>query len=362
MKGNMAIVNTYFTDFLSKIRLQPNHINDLKTGHKTLRDRLLSYDGLKDIIIATFLQGSYRRATTVRPHADKRADVDLIVVTNLSSDKITPTEAVKKFIPFLEEHYKGKYQINGRSIAIELSYVDLDLVITTAPSEAELNAYKAAEDNLITDDRMITEIDNLIYKASAEWRLSPLLIPDRDVHEWTRTHPLEQIRWTQEKNSRCSGHYVNVVKAIKWWHRIHSEELPKYPKSYPLEHLIGTNFPEMIDSVAEGVTFSLEAIVANYQETVARQEVPFLPDHGVPEHDVFKRISATDFSQFYSGIKEAAKIAREALDETDIEKSVNLWRNLLGTKFPEYSGGSSNKGGFVPPSNPTTPQRTQRFA
>ena len=109
-------INSYFNDFLSNIRLTSSQKEDLKRGHKTLRDRLNTDDELKDIIISTFLQGSYRRSTAVRPLNGKRADVDVIVVANLDRNEITPQQTIEKFIPFVEKHYKGKYEIQGRSI------------------------------------------------------------------------------------------------------------------------------------------------------------------------------------------------------------------------------------------------------
>ena len=36
----MSTVPSYFKDFLSNIRLTDNQVNDLKTGHTTLRKRL----------------------------------------------------------------------------------------------------------------------------------------------------------------------------------------------------------------------------------------------------------------------------------------------------------------------------------
>jgi len=130
----MSNINTYFTDFLQDIRLTENQRNDLKRGHSTLRDRLMSDESLSKYIVTTFLQGSYRRSTAIRPVGDKRADVDVIVVTKLDRNSVTPQKAIDLFIPFVEKHYKGKYRVQGRSIGIELSYVDLDIVITSAPS------------------------------------------------------------------------------------------------------------------------------------------------------------------------------------------------------------------------------------
>lgn len=63
-------ISTYFTDFLTDIRLTSNQINDLIKGHETLRNRLNNDETLSELIVSTFLQGSYRRATAVRPKGD----------------------------------------------------------------------------------------------------------------------------------------------------------------------------------------------------------------------------------------------------------------------------------------------------
>ncbi len=140
---------SYFSDFLSEIRLTHGQINDCRTGHTTLRRRLLDDDKLSNVIVNTFLQGSYRRATAVRPKGNSRADVDVIVVTKLHKDEFTPARALEQFVPFLEKHYEGKYKPQGRSFAIELTYVDLDIVPTAAPSESEIGVLKEAA---ISDD------------------------------------------------------------------------------------------------------------------------------------------------------------------------------------------------------------------
>jgi hypothetical protein len=337
---------SYFTDFLAEIRLTDNQVDDLITGHKTLRDRLKEDKELSKIIVSTFLQGSYRRATATRPKNGKRSDVDVVVVTNLDKEKYTPEEAHDFFIPFLENHYKGKYRIQGRSLGIELSYVDLDLVVTSAPTESQK---ELLEDYSLTTEYSIDDLVEwnfsksfslpndarsesfiLLEKAAneAEWKTEPLYIPNRDAEMWDPTDPLAQIKWTWDKNKKCNKHYVNVVKALKWWRRVDNPE-GSHPKSYPLEHLIGQSCPDAIDSVAEGITLTLEEIVADYQEK------PEMPDHGVPEHDVFDRLSDQEYEAFYERVKEAAKIAREALDAETVFDSATAWRKLLGKKFPE---------------------------
>ncbi len=356
---------TYFKDFLTEIRPTSNQVNEYKQGYKTLMKRLREDEKLSLIIVALILQGSYRRATAVRPKNGKRADVDVIVITKLSEDEYTPEQALDLFEPFLEKHYKGKYQPQGRSWGIELSYVDLDLVVTSAPSESEIEIFKA--DSIITLDtpdtiddwrmtpswlpselRYIYPSSKLQYrldaaKQEAEWKLSPLRIPDRDAEKWDDTHPIEQIKWTWEKNRKCNGHYVNVVKALKWWRRV-NHLTPKYPKGYPFEHLIGQCCLDGIKSVAEGVTFTLETIAQNYKFYADRKIVPVLPDHGVPKHNVFHRVSGEDFAEFHSQVCDAAVIARKALDSNNINESVANWQQLFGNKFPDAPPGSGGSG------------------
>jgi len=191
-------------------------------------------------------------------------------------------------------------------------------------------------------------------RKEAEWKLSPLRIPDREAKVWDDTHPLEQIKWTWTKNRATNKHYINVVKALKWWRRV-NYTTPKYPKGYPLEHIIGDNCVDGIGSVAAGVTNALENIVANYRDYAARKETPFLSDRGVPAHNVMRRITGEEFAEFYGQAEEGAKIARRALDATTVRESALEWRKLFGDKFPappdddddEGNGSSTKSSGYT---------------
>lgn len=374
---------TCFETFLKEIRPTENQQDDAKTGHETLRDRLNKAEDLAPILVSDFLQGSYRRATAVRPKGDRRADVDIVVVTNLSEKGHTPEQAMRKFVPFLERHYKGKYRWQSRSFGIELSYVDLDLVVTSAPSTEDSALLKSAA--VITDadvvaakdwflspawvrmeDRRFVSAEIMKAMATAqaqpEWKLKPLRIPDRDVKQWDSTHPLEQIRWTRHKNADCNGHFVNVVKALKWWRLLDENAKPERPKGFPLERLIGECCPDGINSVAEGVTKTLESVVSKYGYMIPLKMKPLLRDYGVPEHDVFQKVSAEDFADFFGQVETAAKLARQALDHKDAVESQRLWHKLFGPKFPKPPEQTKkDEGGYTPRSEVTVPA-SGRFA
>lgn len=361
----MADLNTYFNDFLSNIRLTGNQVADCKKGHKVLRGRLSEDENLKDIIVSVFLQGSYKRSTAVRPLGESRSDVDLIVVTNLDKDSISPGKALEKFRGFLHKWYEGKYKKQGRSWGIELSYVSLDLVPTAAPGEV---AKQLARTLSVTKDFTLEESNewpfleeraqffdgdsfrHMISENKEEWKSEPLWIPDRDAGEWDQTDPLTQIFVTQEKNKSCNRHFVNVVKCLKWWRKA-VQPVPKYPKSYPLEHLVFLTCPDGIKSVAQGVVETLEAIRDRYRCEAVKKETPFVPDHGVPDHNVLARVSGDDFADFYHHVSDAAEIARKAYDEPDTRESAVLWQELFGNKFPDppkNKNNSNSSDGFSP--------------
>ncbi|MEL7655845.1 MAG: nucleotidyltransferase [Bacillota bacterium] len=370
-----------FDIFLQDIRPTTSMLTDCQIGHITLRERLSADKDLQPYLVSDFLQGSYRRSTAVRPKNGKRSDVDIIVVTNLSESKYTPEEAMAVFEPFLDKHYKGKWQIQGRSFGIELTHVDIDLVITSAPSESEYGILTS--DAVKTDEDIMTSLDwrlNLswlslqsrrqrfdtkslleIAKEQEEWRLNPLRIPNRDANIWEDTHPLEQIRWTRDKNKNTDGYFVNVAKCVKWWWLEQFNE-PQPPKGFPLERIVGDCCPNGITSVAEGLVSTLETIVSKYGLYVTLKSKPQLPDYGVPGHDVLKRVTSEEFAEFYHHINTAALLARRAYDSTDRKESVNFWRELLGNKFPPPpDNGGSKHSGYTPPNSPAVPG-SGRFA
>jgi len=360
-------IPTYFSDFLRQISPDRSERAEYQEQHSFLSDLIKNDEDLKDCIVSTFLQGSYKRGTLVLPEVGKNADVDVVVVTRFSEGDTTPDQALKAFIPFLEKHYKGKYKLQGRSIGISLPKVDLDLVVTSAPSESQIGILQS--DAVLNNDT-IDEIDDwrLIpswvspskregldldtffksLKEEADWKLEPLRIPDREVMIWRSTHPLEQIKWTSNKNKNTNGYYTQVVKVIKWL-RQNDPEMPKYPKGYPLEHLVGYCCPDGITSVAEGVTLTLERMASIFRAYAESNQTPQLPDHGVPEHDVMRRITGEEFAQFHNKIVKVAKSAREALDSDSIEDSANSWRRIFGDDFPGPPGGGGNDKNGTPP-------------
>lgn len=344
----MASIPTLFAEFLSDIRPQDSHIEDYKDGHKRLREKLQDDDSIAEIYVADFLQGSYKRSTAVKPRRDERSDVDIVFVTNIEREE-KPEEALERCVPFLQSHYDDdEWKRNDRSFKIERADVEIDLVLTATPTEAARSAVEAMS-SFDVDDNLGIENKSVLSKALGmnpkeggdQWKDEPLYIPDRRLQKWEETHPLKTLEFTSKKNGLTDGHYVNVVKATKWWRRTKTSDVDG-PTSYPLEHLVGECCPDSLDSVAQGVTTTLEQIRDEYRSHAKRNQAPELPAHGLPHVDVFDRIDGDEFAEFHSCVVDAADLARTAYDENNKSESRDYWARLFGDEFPEYEGSDSD--------------------
>lgn len=347
---------TKFNDFITNISLTDEMKSELRKAYKQLRANLNSHEISKEII-TTFLQGSYARHTGVKPvEKEDKIDVDLVVVTRFDSQKITPKQALEAFIPFLEKYYKDKYRMQGRSIGIKLGKCEIDLVPTAIPSSnLQKFFYEAFENDEYSESFFKA---NATQKAFTEylnkddsWKNDPLKIPDREAGKWDDTHPLAQIFWTQNKNRETDGAYIKVVRAIKWWKKnfcLNADSI----KSYPLEHFVGDCCPSRKDSLANLITDVLKKI-ASFDENIK----PYLQDRGVPQHDVFGRVSENDYKNFILEVRKISKKANEALSEAEPYKSSMLWRSIFGKEFPVYDEPTHQFTKREEPSSPTKPSR-----
>lgn len=350
-----------FDGFLSEIRLADKQRDACIAAHQEVREKVEADPKLSKIVVSTFLEGSYVRHTIVKPLKGDRADVDVVIVTRLSKDEYTPTKVINQFKDFLESHYKDRYHIQGRSIGIRFPTVDLDLVVTAAPSESVIGILKSKQAEESQDLGFLLDMP----QNEEQWKTEPLLIPDRDAGQWVPTFPLAQLEWTRNKNKATNGHFVNVVKVIKRWRDLDGDG--KRPKGFLVERLAGEYCPDGIQSVAEGVEAVFRGIKDAYKYHALNGTVPFVRDTGIPSNNVFKRISVEEFRDFYGRVRVASAAATDAYNDTDLSSSNNKWCGLLGKDFPSDSnGGGSKRGpgpdiGFPPPTKPAQ-VRPGRFA
>ena len=169
-------LNDQLRELVTEISPTDSQQRELRDAHIRLRERLMADEDLKPLIVGTFLQGSYRRHTAKRPETGDKPDVDTVVVTRLNRHEYTPEQAMNVLRPFLNRYYPGKWKKKGRSVGIEMGKVKLDVVLTSAPSEAlERSLIKAMQQE---NDYGET------FDTGDEWRNEPLWIPDREAKNW----------------------------------------------------------------------------------------------------------------------------------------------------------------------------------
>jgi len=364
-----------FDTFLTNIDISRAQLEACHAAHKEVNTLLTKDAETGSVILGTFIQGSLKRGTCVRAVNDHKSDVDLVVATALNEDDHTPPAlAWERFAPLLERTYgpQGKrWRAQGRSVRLDFPgpteerSVELDLVLTSAPSEAMIG--------LLHKDRWLLDPDpdplatrTVIAKAvndarrDASWKLEALRIPDREKKVWEDTHPLAQIVWTSDKNGTTNGQYTHVVQSLKWWQRV-SADFEK-PKGYALEAIVGACCPDRLSDLGEGIALTLAEIVRRYAGEFQAGVTPAIADVG-SGLNVLSRVQPGDFRVFYAAAKVAAHVAEEAASTGSRERACVLWRQLFGAAaFPSYrdpTPPSGSSGGFQQPKAPASPTPTR---
>ena len=242
-----------FLRFLSDIEPSDSTKASAKSAHENLRSFLQDHEIFKEYHVKTFLSGSYKRNTAIRPKTrdgeKERPDIDIIVVTNhtLSDD---PQEVITLLYNTLKNKYPD-IRKQSRSVGITTSTVDMDVVPIIAPFG--LN--------------------------------SKLYIPDRKLDNWLETNPPGHTEWTTEINKNFDGRFKPTVKLFKWWRR-ENPTINKKPKGFVLECIAAECMDPDVDQYPELFVGMFENIVSNYSTDIRLGNVPHIEDPSVSGNDV----------------------------------------------------------------------------
>jgi len=294
-------IQTQFREFLADIEPSPTTKKRAKNAHTSLRDFIRSHETFKHYHESTFLSGSYKRDTAIRPQKkggdEERPDVDIIVVTNHSLDD-APGDVVGLLYDTLSDKY-DKLRKQTRSVGVFTSTADMDVVPIIAPDG----------------------MDGTLY------------IPDRRLEDWLETNPPAHTTWTTEMNAASEGRFKPLVKLAKWWRRA-NPTIAKRPKGFMIECIVAECMDFGETQYAELFLSMLETIESRYSIDVNQERVPFIEDPGVPGNSVLSGMSISAFKGFYNKAAACAEIGRCALAAGDTEEGLRLWRDVFGSRFP----------------------------
>ena len=328
-----------FKAFLRDIEPSPTTKSRASAAHTAVRKFLRAHEDFKEVHLNTFLSGSYKRDTAIRPRIingeQTRPDVDIIVVTSHKL-KDEPKDVLAILFRTLKENYE-KIRLQARSVGIETSKADMDVVPIIAPFGME----------------------NQLY------------IPDRKLELWLETNPPRHTTWTTEVNQAAGGRFKPCVKLMKWWRR-ENPTVSKHPKGFVIECIVAECMDRDEANYAELFVDMLEEIVRRYGPTVEAGFVPYIQDPGVVSNSVTKGISNPAFKGFVNKAKTHGELGRRAIDIAggDPEGALKLWRTIFGQRFPAAAG-KKNQGlldaAVTPsvlsfPNRPVRPRRPGEFA
>lgn len=288
-----------FLDMLSDIEPASTTVAACSSAHNTLREALRKDKNFSAVHVDTFLSGSYKRDTAIRPQKIdgelQRPDVDIIVETSHTKDA-PPKDVLDLLKQALTDAGYENLKVNRRSIAVTLTGVDMDVVPVIANGDA-------------------------------------FLIPDIELKTWLDTNPPLHTQWTIDKNTAADGRFKPLVKLFKWWRRQNLSDLRR-PKGFILECLIAKHMNYTEKNYETLFVEVLEAINNSYVGYAIIGSVPFIEDPAVKGNNVFSNVTAEEFKKFHTKVAEHAVLARAAKNETNADAALEKWRKVLGSRFP----------------------------
>ena len=294
---------TQFENLLRDIEPSPTTKSNASVAHTTLRQYLAGHEEYRKVHLNTFLSGSYKRDTSIRPRTRKgkisRPDIDIIVVVNNTRDD-SPKAVIGYLRSTLSENYEIDRSPHTRSVGVVTSDVKMDVVPLIAPSGMEGTLY----------------------------------LPDKKAEEWLVTNPPGHSAWTTDVNKTASGRFKPLVKLMKWW-RLESPTISKRPKGFVIECIVAECMSYRQNNYPELFLGTLETVVTRYSGDVSFGRVPRIADPSVPKNSVTDGLTFDAFAGLYNKANTHAELGRQALDEEDEEVALELWQQIFGPRFPQ---------------------------
>lgn len=309
----MAHLKQQSKDALSSIEPGDDKAN-APEAHRLVRDALEADAKLAEYGVDPVLIGSYKRSVSIK----RVKDVDVFVRLPDVPNDVTSKDILDRFFTVLHAEFgsddDGHRRTKRQDRSLQVSFPEYDLYVDAVPARP--------------------------YWDGETWE-----IPQKgDADKWVRTNPEKLTSLSSEMNAAHDGYYVPTVKLLRQTRR--SILGPgKKPGGFFIEAATYQAFASGLVSGndhAEYYASALEEvnkIIANYVSYGVGVDDPTLPGRTIS-------IRATDdeLDAAKTRFADAAKAAREALDEEDEGEAALAFQKLLGkngddeTVFPMPPG------------------------
>jgi predicted nucleotidyltransferase len=315
-----------FEVFLEKLQLETRQIERMNSAERSLSTGLRQHFGLRPEDI--FLQGSYANGTATKPPpsaADGEYDIDLVVISAKIGQE--PQDALGHM----------------REGLIAIGYGDR---IEEDPERKR----PCIRLRYAPDDAGHFHVD-VVPSREAPGR-PPLEIPRPADGTWKETAPQEYAEWCTDQGEE----FLRTVQQLKRWRDEH-QNARQAIKSIVLQVLIAKHISHG-QSDAHRIAATLRSISSLMLANL--DNPPQVLNPVLETENLTATWPADAYRNFIKVIGEAADLAERALTESDEVASRVLWRELLGSDFPEKGNGRSS--GFVPPPPAPAARKTRQGA
>jgi predicted nucleotidyltransferase len=280
-----------FAQFYEEIALGEVPEGKIASAWNRLQNYLVEKLGVSAADV--FLQGSYANGTAVAS-ANRSGEYDLDVVAVGAEDGVSADDVLKALEAVLAEDGDYKKRIVPKRPCVRLDY--------------------AADE----DGRFHVDV------VPARPNTVALEIPFRR-NGWHETNPAGYTQWCLGQGKR----FHRTVRILKRW-RDENQDERRGVKSIVLQVLISEHLADGSD--AESITGTLENLRGNLEGHSGSP--PVVRNPSLERENLADRWPNEHYQAFRREIKEAAELARQALNEPDQAKSHELWQKLLGSDFP----------------------------
>jgi Second Messenger Oligonucleotide or Dinucleotide Synthetase domain len=263
--------------------------NTVSTRQKNVREA--AEKGLS--VLDTFLTGSYRRNTMIRPL--KEADIDVFIVLDPKHFDDGPAALLESTKKVMKTTYPKTPSISPNGQAVTITFTDFKVDIVPG-----------------------------FYRTGGGY-----YIPDAERNVWVPTDPKKHVEIWSAHNKTHNGSLIPLIKILKAWNKNR-----KVVRSFHLEALALRVF--------EGVTISNDWSGARYFFDKARHLIRVkLADPAGYNDDVAAHVASeaqmttieTQFSAAYWSALECERLSSEGEEREAIE----LWQKIFPLHFPAYN-------------------------
>jgi len=327
----MAItVNSAFDEFnRDSVNLLKERTDRARSSRNWLFTQLNGLDSKEDLYFPFNYEsmhinfGSFERKTKIR----ELDDIDLMFCLTASGATYT------KFLNNL-------YQINTPNAGLRLKSLSDSSILNSRrvvnklkDSLSHLGHYKTAE--LHSRGEAVT-----LSLTSYEWvfDIVPCFYTDTDLYlipdgngNWKPTDPRVDQRRVTQVNQKNEGKLLQLIRTLKYWNRRNSSYTIG---SYLFENMV-INYANTGTGLGQWIDFDIRSFF-NFLSTEILHAVndPKGLQGDINDLSYNEKVSISQKATWaYQKANEAIKAE---IDEKDIQKSINKWREIFGNDFPQY--------------------------